>query len=72
MRGGIIASLIGGGAIAAFVHQALAQQGTIAISSPSWSTYGSANRDDLFSVTSLKHYPYVAISDFHRPKHLYS
>jgi hypothetical protein len=32
----------------------------------------AANRDDLFSVTSLKHYPYVASSDFHRPKHLYS
>ena len=31
-----------------------------------------ANRDDLFSVTSLKHYPYVANSDFHKPKHLYS
>jgi Glycosyl transferase family 2 len=32
----------------------------------------AANRDDLFSVTSLKHYPYVAKSDFHKPKHLYS
>jgi len=32
----------------------------------------AANRDDLFSVTSLKHYPYVANSDFHKPKHLYS
>jgi len=32
----------------------------------------AANRDDLFSVTSLKHYPYIANSDFHRPKHLYS
>jgi len=32
----------------------------------------AANRDDLFSVTSLKHFPYVANSDFHRPKHLYS
>jgi len=30
------------------------------------------NRDDLFSVTSLKHYPYVANSDFHKAKHLYS
>jgi hypothetical protein len=30
------------------------------------------NRDDLFSVTSLKHYPYVANSAFHKPKHLYS
>ena len=29
----------------------------------------AANRDDLFSVTSLKHYPYVANSDFHKPKH---
>lgn len=27
---------------------------------------------DLFSVTSLKHFPYVANSDFHKPKHLYS
>jgi 3',5'-nucleoside bisphosphate phosphatase len=32
----------------------------------------AANRDDLFSVTSLKHYPLVANSDFHKPKHLYS
>jgi hypothetical protein len=23
-------------------------------------------------VTSLKHFPYVASSDFHKPKHLYS
>ena len=35
-------------------------------------TWEAANRDDLFSVTSLKHYPYVANSDFHKPKHLYS
>jgi 3',5'-nucleoside bisphosphate phosphatase len=32
----------------------------------------AANRDDLFPVTSLKHYPYVANSDFHKAKHLYS
>ena len=32
----------------------------------------AANRDDLFSVTSLKHFPYVANSDFHKMKHLYS
>ena len=32
----------------------------------------AANRDDLFSVTSLKHFPYVANRDFHKPKHLYS
>ena len=32
----------------------------------------AGNRDDLFSVTSLKHYPYVANSDFHKPKHLHS
>ena len=32
----------------------------------------AANRDDLFSVTSLKHYPYVANRDFHKPKHLFS
>jgi len=32
----------------------------------------AANRDDLFSVTSLKHYPYVANSDFHKASHLYS
>jgi hypothetical protein len=32
----------------------------------------AANRDDVFSVTSLKHFPYVASSDFHKPKHLYS
>jgi len=32
----------------------------------------AANRDDLFSVTSLKHFPCVANSDFHKPRHLYS
>jgi len=32
----------------------------------------AGNRDDLFSVTSLKHYPYIASSDFHKSKHLYS
>ncbi len=32
----------------------------------------AASRDDLFSVTSLKHFPYIANSDFHKPKHLYS
>jgi hypothetical protein len=32
----------------------------------------AANRDDLFSVTSLKHYPYIASSDFHKAKHLHS
>jgi predicted metal-dependent phosphoesterase TrpH len=32
----------------------------------------AANRDDLFSVTSLKHFPYIANSDFHKPRHLYS
>lgn len=32
----------------------------------------AANRDDLFSVTSLKHFPYIANSDFHRPRHLFS
>lgn len=32
----------------------------------------AANRDDLFSVTSLKHFPYIANSDFHRAKHLHS
>ena len=32
----------------------------------------AANRDDLFSVTGLKHYPYVANSDFYKPRHLYS
>jgi predicted metal-dependent phosphoesterase TrpH len=32
----------------------------------------AANRDDLFSVTSLKHFPYVANSDFHKEKHLHS
>ena len=34
--------------------------------------WDAANLDDLFSVTCLKHYPYVANSDFHKPKHLYS
>lgn len=32
----------------------------------------AANRDDLFPVTSEAAYPYVANSDFHRPRHLYS
>jgi histidinol phosphatase-like PHP family hydrolase len=31
-----------------------------------------ANRDDVFNVISLKKYPYIAGSDFHRPRHLYS
>jgi len=31
-----------------------------------------ANRDDLFNVISLKKYPYIANSDFHKPRHLYS
>jgi predicted metal-dependent phosphoesterase TrpH len=40
--------------------------------SPLVDVWEAANRDDLFSVTSLKHYPYVASSDFHKPRHLYS
>ena len=32
---------------------------------------GGRNRDDPSSVTSLEHFPYVANSDFHKPKHLY-
>ncbi len=31
-----------------------------------------ANRDDVFRVVSLKKYPYIANSDFHKPRHLYS
>jgi predicted metal-dependent phosphoesterase TrpH len=31
-----------------------------------------ANRDDVFNVISLKRYPYIAGSDFHRTRHLYS
>ena len=31
-----------------------------------------ANRDDVFNVISLKKYPYIANSDFHRPRHIYS
>lgn len=31
-----------------------------------------ANRDDVFNVISLKRYPYIANSDFHRARHLYS
>lgn len=31
-----------------------------------------ANRDDVFNVISLKKYPYIASSDFHRTRHLYS
>ncbi|MBF0463601.1 MAG: PHP domain-containing protein [Nitrospirae bacterium] len=30
------------------------------------------NRDDIFNVISLKKYPYIANSDFHKPKHLFS
>jgi predicted metal-dependent phosphoesterase TrpH len=31
-----------------------------------------ANRDDVFSVVGLKKFPYIANSDFHRARHLYS
>ena len=31
-----------------------------------------ANRDDLFNVVGLKRFNYVASSDFHEPRHLYS
>jgi predicted metal-dependent phosphoesterase TrpH len=31
-----------------------------------------ANRDDVFNVISLKKYPYIAGSDFHKPRHIYS
>ena len=31
-----------------------------------------ANRDDVFNVISLKKFPYIAGSDFHRVRHLYS
>jgi len=31
-----------------------------------------ANRDDVFNVISLKKYPYIANSDFHRVRHIYS
>jgi predicted metal-dependent phosphoesterase TrpH len=31
-----------------------------------------ANRDDLFNVVGLKKFNYVANSDFHEPRHLYS
>jgi hypothetical protein len=31
-----------------------------------------ANRDDVFNVVSLKRYPYIANSDFHKSWHLYS
>jgi predicted metal-dependent phosphoesterase TrpH len=31
-----------------------------------------ANRDDVFNVVSLKRYPYIANSDFHKTRHLYS
>jgi predicted metal-dependent phosphoesterase TrpH len=40
--------------------------------SPLVDLWEAANRDDLFSITSLKHYPYIANSDFHKAKHLYS
>jgi predicted metal-dependent phosphoesterase TrpH len=31
-----------------------------------------ANRDDVFNVVSLKKYPYLANSDFHKIRHIYS
>jgi hypothetical protein len=31
-----------------------------------------ANRDDLFNVIGLKKFNYIANSDFHEPRHLYS
>jgi hypothetical protein len=31
-----------------------------------------ANRDDVFNVIGLKKYPYIANSDFHRVRHIYS
>jgi predicted metal-dependent phosphoesterase TrpH len=31
-----------------------------------------ANRDDVFNVISLKKFPYIANSDFHRVRHIYS
>jgi hypothetical protein len=31
-----------------------------------------ANRDDLFNVVGLKKFNYIANSDFHSPRHLYS
>ena len=31
-----------------------------------------ANRDDVFNVISLKKYPYLGNSDFHKVRHLYS
>lgn len=31
-----------------------------------------ANGDDVYNVISLKRYPYIANSDFHRMRHLYS
>jgi predicted metal-dependent phosphoesterase TrpH len=31
-----------------------------------------ANRDDVFNVISLKKFPYIANSDFHKVRHLYS
>lgn len=31
-----------------------------------------ANRDNVFNVISLKKYPYIANSDFHRVRHIYS
>lgn len=31
-----------------------------------------ANREDVFNVISLKKYPYIANSDFHKARHIYS
>src|SRR2546427_12778691 len=53
-------------------HNEAAYLATCKTIAPLVDLWEAANRDDLYSVTSLKHFPYVANSDFHKPKHLYS
>lgn len=39
---------------------------------PLFDAWEVANRDDLFNVVGLKKFNYIANSDFHQPRHLYS
>jgi hypothetical protein len=34
--------------------------------------FGSSNRNNIFNDIGLKRLPFVANSDFHKPKHIYS
>ncbi len=72
--------LQGGLAIASHPHEFQSVWGkdtlhfweNIEIYAPLLDAWEVANRDDLFSPIGLKRLPFVANSDFHKPKHLYS